>query len=409
MKAFYLYSTSIVLLLTLNIFGCEKDKTPAAPKSAEPNPIEVSVFTVIEKKMAVTTELPGRLEATRIAEVRARVPGIVIERVFSEGSEVKANDILFKIDPAPFQVSVNSAQAAVEKSQANFEQAQLDVKRFQTLLKTNAVSQQEFDNAMTVQKQTQADLAVSQANLKSAELNLGYATVRAPISGQVGRALVTEGALVGQGIATPMATIQQLDPMYVNITQSATEALQFQNAVRKEKLQNKTRETQIKQSNTEEIEINIIMEDGSIYPYSGKLLFSDLTVDAATGAITLRAIVPNPDRLLLPGLYVRARVNQVMQQNAIAVPQQAVQRNGNIAQVFVVDKNNIATLRTVKIDAAQNNMWVISEGLKAGERIVVEGFQKIKPSAKVKPVMWKSNITESNSEKTNIKSQTLLA
>ena len=361
--------------------GCKEQisNAQAQAKSGMPPP-EVAVVTVAPERVALTNELPGRLEATRVAEVRARVAGIVTKRVFQEGSEVKANEVLFRIDPAPFQATVNSVEAALDKAEANLAQATLKAQRYKPLMETNAVSKQEYDDALTAQKQAAADVASAKAALQTARLNLGYATVNAPISGRIGRALVTEGALVGQGAATPLATIQQLDPLYVNITQPAAEALKLQRAMRDGKLQ---------KAGKDEAKVSIVMEDGEVYPHQGKLLFSDQTVDPGTGAITLRAVVPNPDRLLLPGMYVRARVEQAVRENAITVPQQAVQRQADAAVVMVVGPDNKVVPRPVKTETAVGDKWVVSEGLKAGERIVVEGFQKAPPGAVVGTVEWK--------------------
>ncbi|HEY8606124.1 MAG TPA: efflux RND transporter periplasmic adaptor subunit [Noviherbaspirillum sp.] len=370
-----------ILVALLNLSGCG-DQIASAHAQAPGGmpPPEVSVVTASPERLTLTNELPGRLEATRVAEVRARVPGIVLKRVFREGSEVKAGEVLFRIDPAPYQATVNSAQAAVARAEANLTQATLRAQRYKPLVETNAVSKQEYDDAQAAQKQAAADVQAAKASLETARLNLGYATVNAPISGRVGRALVTEGALVGQGAATPLATIQQLDPIYVNVTQSASEALRLQRAMRSGQLQ---------KTGKDEARVTIVMEDGEPYPHAGKLLFSDQTVDPSTGAITLRALVPNPDRFLLPGMYVRARVEQAVRENAITVPQQAVQRQPNGAIVMVVGADNKVAARPVKAESAIGDKWVVSEGLKAGEQVIVEGFQKAQPGATVRAVPWK--------------------
>lgn len=344
-------------------------------------PPEVSIVTVAPERMVVTTELPGRLEATRIAQVRARVPGIVQKRVFQEGSEVKAGDILFRIDAAPFQAAYNSTQAALAKAEANLAQANLKVQRYQPLVETNAISKQEFDDALTAQKQATADVAAAKAARETARLNLGYATVNAPISGRIGRAQVTEGALVGQGEATPLATIQQLDPIYATLTQSSTEFLQLQRAMAS---------GQLKSAGKGQAKVNLVTEDGRVYPHAGKLLFSDLSVDESSGAVRLRAEFPNPDRFLLPGMYVRARLEQAVKDSAITVPQQAVQRTPTGASVMLVSADGKVAAQPVKVDAAHGNAWVISDGLKAGDRVIVEGLQKAQPGMTVKPVPWKA-------------------
>ncbi|HVK95754.1 MAG TPA: efflux RND transporter periplasmic adaptor subunit [Noviherbaspirillum sp.] len=369
------------LVLMFSLAACGDKKTAAQGPGGGMPPPEVAVVTVTAERLALTTELPGRLEATRVAEVRARVPGIVTQRVFREGSEVKAGELLFRIDPAPFQASLNSAEAALEKAQANLAQANLKAQRYKPLVETSAISKQEYDDAVTAQKQAQADVAAAKAARETARLNLGYATVNAPISGRIGRALVTEGALVGEGEATPLAVVQQLNPIYVNVTQSANEALQLQRAMASGKLQ---------KIGADAAKVTLLTEDGQAYPHPGKLLFSDLTVDQSTGAITLRAEVPNPDRFLLPGMYVRARIEQAVNEQAITVPQQAVQREGSGASVLVVADDGKVATRPVQANVAQGNHWIISEGLKPGERVIVEGFQKVAPGATVKAVPWKA-------------------
>lgn len=372
---------AVFVAILLPLAGCgQKNSASQAPAGGMPPP-EVAVVTVAVERLALTTELPGRLEATRVAQVRARVPGIVMKRVFREGSEVKAGDVLFRIDPAPLQAILNSTQAALAKAEANQTQADLKARRYKPLVETNAISKQEYDDAIAAQKQAAADVAAAKAARETARLNLGYATVNAPISGRIGRALVTEGALVGQGEATPLALIQQLDPIYLNVTQSATEALQLQRAMAGGKLQ---------KVGKDEAKVTLVTQDGQEYPHPGRLLFSDLTVDPGTGAITLRAEMPNPDRFLLPGMYVRARVEQAVNEQAITVPQQAVQRDADGASVLVVGADGKLATRPIKVSGAQGNAWIVTEGLKTGEQVVVEGFQKVKPGASVKTVPWKA-------------------
>ena len=369
-----------LVTMLFSLAGCgEKNAQAQAPGAGMPPP-EVAVVTVAPERIVVTTELPGRIEATRIAQVRARVAGIVQKRVFQEGSEVKAGDVLFRIDPAPFQATFNSTQAAVAKAEANLAQANLKVQRYKPLVETNAISKQEYDDALTAQKQATAELASAKAAQETARLNLGYATVNAPISGRIGRAQVTEGALVGQGEATPLATIQQLDPVYVNLTQSSAELLQLRRALASGRL---------KSVGKDKARVTLVTEDGRVYPHEGKLLFSDVAVDESTGAVTLRAEFPNPERMLLPGLYVRARLEQAVSENAITVPQQAVQRDASGASVLLVGADGKVAMQPVKADSSQGDKWIISEGLKAGDKVIAEGFQKAKPGAVVKPVPWK--------------------
>ncbi|MGN6389442.1 MAG: efflux RND transporter periplasmic adaptor subunit, partial [Burkholderiaceae bacterium] len=344
-----------------------------------PPPPEVAVVTVQPQQVAVTNELPGRVEASRIAQVRARVPGIVQKRVFREGSEVKAGAVLFRIDPAPFKATFASAEASVSRAQANLAQANLKVQRYKPLVQENAISKQEYDDALTAQKQAQADLATAQANRQTASLNLGYATVNAPISGRIGRAQVTEGALVGQGEATPLATIQQIDPVYVNMTQPSAEVLRLKQAMAN---------GQLEQAGKNQAKVTLVLEDGSVYPQSGTLLFSDYSVDESTGAITLRATFPNPNRILLPGMYVRARLEQAIRQKAIVVPQQAVNRGPQGSSVLIVGDDGKVAAREIEVTQAQGDQWVVDKGLQGGERIIVEGLQKAKPGATVKAVPW---------------------
>lgn len=375
-------AAAIITLSMLAACGKKDDKAGGAPP-----PPQVAVYTVAPATITLSTELPGRLEASRVAQVRARTPGIVLQRVYKEGTDVKAGEILFRIDPAQFQASYDSAQAAVAKAEANLAQAELKVKRYKPLLAAQAVSNQEYDDAVTAQKQAAADLATTRAARTTAGLTLGYATVTSPISGRVGRALVTEGALVGQGEATPMATVQTLDPIYVTITQSSTDVLRLQRALAAGKLKRAD-----DGKNAGAAKVTLVTEDGQPYPQSGKLLFSDVAVDETTGSVSMRAEFPNPNRSLLPGMYVRARLEQAVNEAALQVPQQAVVRGPEGATVMVVGADNKVTAVPVKADAAQNGSWIVSSGLKGGERVIVEGFQKTKPGGTVTPAPWKGPV-----------------
>ncbi|NDP57815.1 MAG: efflux RND transporter periplasmic adaptor subunit [Oxalobacteraceae bacterium] len=372
---------SASLLLLAALAACSDNKPPAAAKAP---PTEVAIVTVTPGSMPVTTELPGRIEASRIAQVRARAAGIVQKRVFREGSEVKAGDVLYRIDPAAFQAAYDSAQAVVAKADANLAQAALKVQRYAPLVKTNAISKQEYDDAVTAKTQASADLAAGKAARQVASLNLGYATVTAPISGRIGRALVTEGALVGLGEATPLAIVQQIDPVFVNMTQSSIEVLRLQRAMASGQLQSAGKGL---------VKVTLVTEDGKPYAHPGKLLFSDLSVDESSGAITLRAEFPNPERLLLPGMYVRAKLEQAINEATITVPQQAVQRTGQTATVLLVDAEDKVVVRPIKTSTSQGNKWIVTDGLKAGDKVIVEGFQKVKPGATVKTILWKDTDT----------------
>src|SRR5690606_22335232 len=320
---------SLAVLVTLAACG---KSDPAADQNAAPPPLAVGTVTITPSKEAVVNELPGRLEASRVAEVRARVAGVVLKRVFKEGSDVKAGEVLFQIDPAPFQADYQSAQANLQRDEANLYQAKVLAERYEPLVKANAVSKQEYDNAVAGFKQAQAAVAASRAAVVRSKLSLDYATVKAPISGRIGRALVTEGALVGQGEVTPLATVQQLDPIYVNITQSVSELNRLRSAFDA---------GSIKRVAENEARVSLVMEDGTGYGQSGRLLFADVSVDPTTNQVTLRALVPSPQMRLLPGMYVRARVEQGVDEATITVPQQAVQRDaGGGSSVFVVGAEN---------------------------------------------------------------------
>ena len=359
---------SVVLLLA----ACGKSEAPAAGAGGGMPPPEVGVVVATPGEVGLVTELPGRLEASRVAQVRARAAGILQKRLFREGSDVKAGQPLFAIDAAPYAAALQSAEATLARAQANLTQAAALAERYKPLLAANAVSQQEYANAVAAHKQAEADVAAGKAAVQTGRINLNYASVTAPISGRIGRALVTEGALVGQGEATQLAVIQQIDPVYVNFTQSAGEVMKLRRALADGQLQ--------RAGGSEAAIVRVVLEDGSEYALPGKLLFSDLTVDPSTGQITLRAEVPNPKGDLLPGLYVRVRLEQAQVANAISLPQQAVTRTQQGDKITVVG-------------AARNNQWVVLEGLKEGEQVMVDGFQKLQmmpPGTPVKAVPWQA-------------------
>ncbi len=370
--------------LTLLLAACGQANAPAAgpggPGGAPP-PAEVGVVTVKTGDVGLVAELPGRLEASRVAQVRARASGIVQKRLFVEGSTVRAGQVLFQIDASPYQATLASAQASVAKAEANLMQASAQAERFKPLIEAKAISQQEFVNAQASQKLAEADVAVARAAVQTARINLGYAAITAPISGRIGRALVTEGALVGQGEATPMAVIQQTDPMYVNFTQSASEVMKLRSALES---------GQLKRAGTQAASVRVLLDDGTEYANAGKLLFSDLTVDATSGQITLRAEVPNPAGTLLPGLFVRVRLEQAQVSNAITLPQQAVTRSPQGDSVMVVGTDGKVAPRPVKVGSQQRGQWVILDGLQNGDQVMVDGFQKLRGGAPVKPVPWQA-------------------
>ena len=372
---------SVVLLLA----ACGKSEAPPAAAGGGMPPPEVAVVVATPGEVGLVTELPGRLEASRVAQVRARAAGILQKRLFREGSDVKAGQPLFAIDAAPYAAALQSAEATLARAQANLTQAAALAERYKPLLAANAVSQQEYANAVAAQKQAEADVAAGKAAVQTGRINLNYASVTAPISGRIGRALVTEGALVGQGEATQLAVIQQVDPVYVNFTQSAGEVMKLRRALADGQLQ--------RAGGSEAAIVRVVLEDGSEYALPGKLLFSDLTVDASTGQITLRAEVPNPKGDLLPGLYVRVRLEQAQVANAITLPQQAVTRTQQGDHITVVGADGKLSQRTVKVGAARNNQWIVLEGLKEGEQVMVDGFQKLQmmpPGTPVKAVPWQA-------------------
>jgi membrane fusion protein, multidrug efflux system len=357
--------------------GCgNKDAAPAAAAAGAKPPPEVGVIVTSIAPVALQTELPGRVEPVRVAQVRARANGVVLKRLFTEGSEVKPGQVLFQIDPAPYQAALLSAQAALGKAEANLTQAAAQAARYKPLVEANAVSKQEYVNVVAAQKTAEADVAAQKAAVRIAQINSGYANVTAPIAGRIGRALVTEGALVSATEATQLALIQQTRTVYVNFTQSASE------------LQKLRRNAGLKLASGS-VPVTIVQDDGSELPSKGKLLFSDVTVDPTSGQVTLRAEVPNADNLLLPGQYVRVRVSQAELPAGILVPQQAVTRGTQGDTVMVVGPDNKPAPRPIKVGTQQNGNWVVLDGLKAGEQVMVDGFQKLSPQGgPVKPVPW---------------------
>jgi len=357
--------------LSLSLAGCgdsaEQDEKAPAP--------QVRVETLQLQPLAISSELSGRILAPRTAEVRARVAGVVLKRVYREGSDVKQGDVLFLIDPAPFKADHDSARATLAKAEATLYQARLQEQRYRELVDDKAVSRQEYDNAKASFLQADAEVAAAKAALERTRLNLGYATVTAPISGRIGRALVTEGALVGQNETTPLATIQQLDPIHADVTQSTRELNALRRALRAGELQ---------QVGDGQARATLIQDDGSAYPLPGKLLFSDISVDPTTNQITLRSEFPNPDLDLLPGSYVRVRLEQAVQPKGLSVPQRAILRDSaGVPKVLVVDQQARVSDRQVVLGSAQGDRWVVSEGLAPGERVVVEGLQHVKAGDQV--------------------------
>jgi membrane fusion protein (multidrug efflux system) len=373
-----LYLLPLAVAIAAVLVGCSKEGAGQQAGGGGMPPPPVGVVTTALQAVALQTELPGRVEAQRIAQVRARVSGVVLKRLFTEGSEVKAGQPLFQIDPAPYQAQLDSAQASLAKAQANLAQAAAQAERNRPLVEAKAISQQEYQVSVAAAKQGEADVAAAKAAITSAKLSVDYAYVTAPIAGRIGRALVTEGALVSATEATQLALIQQTSSVYVNFTQSANEVQQLRRALA---------QGQLRSAGANAAQVRIVMDDGSEFAKPGKLLFTDLSVDSTSGQVTLRAEVPNADNALLPGQYVRVRLAQAEVPAAILLPQQAVTRGSSGDTVLVVGADNKPMQRKVKIGAAEGNQWVVLDGLKPGEQVIADGFQKMfVPGAPVKPV-----------------------
>jgi membrane fusion protein (multidrug efflux system) len=352
--------------------ACSKDA------GGPPPPPEVTVITLQPRAISITDQLPGRTTAFRVAEVRPQVTGIVKKRLFTEGGEVQAGQQLYQIDPGSYKATLNSAAAALQRAEAQAVSARLLQERYGPLLAANAVSKQENDDAIAARARAEADVAAARAQLDNARINVVYTQVLSPITGRIGRALVTEGALVTSEQQSPLATVQQLDPIYVDITQSSTEMLRLQRQLASGELV-KTADNQA--------EVGLTLEDGTVYAERGRLKVSEVTVDPSTGSVVLRAVFPNPKRELLPGMFVRAQLTRGTRSAALLVPQRGVARNQKgDATVLVVDKDDKVSEKVVTADRAINGEWLITAGLEAGERVIVDGMQKAKPGSQVKPV-----------------------
>ncbi|EAO4396227.1 multidrug efflux RND transporter periplasmic adaptor subunit AcrA [Salmonella enterica] len=364
---------AVVLMLSgsLALTGCD-DKQDQQGGQQMP---EVGVVTLKTEPLQITTELPGRTVAYRIAEVRPQVSGIILKRNFVEGSDIEAGVSLYQIDPATYQATYDSAKGDLAKAQAAANIAELTVKRYQKLLGTQYISKQEYDQALADAQQATAAVVAAKAAVETARINLAYTKVTSPISGRIGKSSVTEGALVQNGQASALATVQQLDPIYVDVTQSSNDFLRL-----KQELANGS----LKQENGK-AKVDLVTSDGIKFPQSGTLEFSDVTVDQTTGSITLRAIFPNPDHTLLPGMFVRARLQEGTKPTALLVPQQGVTRTPRgDAMVLVVGADNKVETRQIVASQAIGDKWLVTDGLKAGDRVVVSGLQKVRPGAQVK-------------------------
>lgn len=362
----------VPLIFAMLLGGCDKkDDNDASAQAQQQTPPEVGYVTVTAGNVGLVTELPGRLEAFRVADVRARVAGVVQKKTFEEGAYVKEGELLFQIDDAPYRAALQSAKAQLSQAQANLLQTKSMAERYKPLVKANAVSKQDYDNALAAQKASEANVQAAQAAITTAQINLGYAAVKSPISGRVGRSMVTEGALVGQGSATELAVVQQIDKLYVNITQTATDYIQLQEALKN---------GQYKRSSDGSLPITVILGDGVAYSKEAEMMFTDWTVNESTGQVTVRAVLDNDDQILLPGLYVRVRLEQMQAENAFLVPQQSIRRTTQMDTLFVVTKQttehgemDMMEMRTVTIGGRKGNDWVVTSGLKSGDRVVVDG------------------------------------
>ncbi|THD33426.1 efflux RND transporter periplasmic adaptor subunit [Pantoea sp. R102] len=366
-------AAAVMLTGSFLLTGCDDNKSQQA---AQQQPPEVGVVTLKNEPLKITTELPGRTSAFRVAEVRPQVSGIILKRNFVEGSDVKAGDSLYQIDPATYQAAYDSAKGDLAQAQANARVAQLTVNRYKPLLGTKYISQQDYDNAAATAAQTAAAVQAAQANVETARINLAYTKVTSPISGRIGKSSVTEGALVSNGQTTALATVQQLDPMYVDVTQSSDDFL---------RLRGELESGQLKQ-NDGKANVTLLMQNGSAYSQPGTLEFSDVTVDETTGSITLRAIFPNPDHRLLPGMFVRARLDEGTNPTALLVPQTGVTRTPTgEATAMVVDADNKVEVRKITANQAFGDKWLVTDGLKEGDRVITVGIQRAKPGAQVTP------------------------
>jgi membrane fusion protein, multidrug efflux system len=376
----------LAALMGLFLNGC-------GSKSQTPPPLipEVATVEAVTQSVELTTELPGRTSAYLVAEIRPQVNGIILKRFFTEGSEVQAGQALYQIDPAPLQAALDNAQAALGKVEGNRPAIRLKAERVSELLVDKAVSQQDYDDAAAALKQAEADIQFWKAMVASARINLGYARIIAPITGRIGKSNVTEGALVTAHQPAPLATIQQLDPIYVDVPQSTTELLRWKR---------RQADGGLNQDGANQKKVKLIMEDNTAYPWEGTLQFRDVTVDQSTGAVILRVVFPNPQRILLPGMFVRAVVKEGVNERAMLVPQQAVSRDpkGNPV-ALIVDPAGKVEQRMLRLDRAMGDQWLVSSGLTPGDRVIVEGLQKVRPGASAKAVPFKKGETRGSAPK----------
>ena len=367
---------SLAAFATLFFAGCGRKPEGGPPGMGGGGPLEVSVLTVKPTNVTLTQDLPGRISAFRVAEVRARVNGIVLRRLFSEGSDVKEGQLLYEIDPAPYQAAFDSARGALARAEANVTTARLKEERYKQLLIAKAISKQDYDDAVANAGAFDADVISGKAALQTAQINLGYTKVTSPVAGRIGISQVTEGAYVQTSAANLLATVQQLDPVYVDVTQASGELL---------RLKRELASGRLKADDSGKARVKLIYETGEIYSEEGSLQFSDVTVNAMTNTVTVRAIFPNPHADLLPGMFVRARLEEGNRPNAILVPQPAVTHNSKgEPTALVVAANGTAELRVLQIPRAVGNQWLVASGLNPGDQVIVDNLQRVRPGAPVK-------------------------
>ncbi|MGY8838085.1 MAG: efflux RND transporter periplasmic adaptor subunit [Enterobacterales bacterium] len=363
------------LVGSVALTGC--DQAAEQSQASAPKAVPVGVLTLKSQALTLKKELPGRISAFQIAEIRPQVSGIVQSRLFVEGKEVKQGQALYQIDPATFEADLAASEASVARAQASIASSKSKASRYSELLKIKAVSQQDFDEADAAYKQANAELLTAKAQLKSAQINLNYSHVSSPISGQISKSSVTVGALVSANQSTALATVTQLDPIYIDLTQSSNELTQLKKAISSGALT---------VDSTSQTDVELIMEDGSVYPHKGTLQFSEVTVDPSTGSVTLRAKFSNPEKLLLPGMYARASIVEGVKAGAILAPQRGVSRNSKgEPTAMVVSKENTVESRVLKVDRTIGSDWLVTDGLMDGDKLIVEGLQKIRPGAPVNP------------------------
>jgi len=369
---------ALVLSLALPMGGCGSQKQSAPPPAVP----EVAVLAVRPEQVELTTELPGRTTAYRVAEIRPQVNGIILKRMFHEGADVTSGEVLYQIDPAPYQSALANARAALSRAEANLPASRSRAERYRDLIVDKAVSQQDYDDASAVLKQAEADVESWKAAVETARINLAYTRITAPISGRIGRSAVTEGALVTAHQPLALATIQQLDPIYMDVPQSTAELL---------RLKSRLKAGHLDRSGANQKKVRLLLEDGTTYPQEGTLEFQDVTVDPTTGSVILRAVFPNPQGVLLPGMFERAVVKEGVNRRAILIPQQAVSRDpkGN-PTVLIVDAEGKVQPRMIEIDRAIGDKWLVTSGLASGDRVIVEGQQRTRPGASVKVVPFEA-------------------